>query len=43
MAAVVCELYSRDDAAGATALTTLVPRLVEGIRRGVEAPLDVTP
>ena len=47
MAAVVCELYSRDDPAGATALTTLVPRLadaiVEGIRRGVEAPLDVTP
>ncbi len=47
MAAVVCELYSRDDPAGATALTSLVPRLadamVEGIRRGVEAPLDVTP
>jgi N-acetylmuramoyl-L-alanine amidase len=47
MAAVVCELYSRDDPAGATALTALVPRvaaaIVEGVRRGVEAPLDVTP
>ena len=47
MAAVVCELYSRDDPAGATRLTTLVPRLadaiVEGVRRGVETPLDVTP
>ncbi len=47
MAAVVCELFSRDDPEGAAALTTRVPRLavaiVEGIRRGVEVPLDVTP
>ena len=45
MAAVVCELFSRDDPAGAGPLSTLIPRLaaaiVEGLRRGVEAPLDV--
>jgi N-acetylmuramoyl-L-alanine amidase len=47
MAAVVCELFSRDDPAGAAALATRTPRLahaiVEGVRRGVEAPLDVAP
>lgn len=47
MAAVVCELYSRDDAAGAMALAPLVPDLadaiVDGVRRGVEAPLDIAP
>src|SRR5262249_54022829 len=47
MAAVACGLYSRDDPAGAAPLTTLVPGLadaiVDGIRRAVEAPPDVTP
>jgi N-acetylmuramoyl-L-alanine amidase len=47
MAAVVCECFSREDPAGATTLTTRVPRLaaaiVDGVRRGVEAPLDLTP
>lgn len=47
MAAVVCELYCRDDAAGAMALAPLVPDLadaiVDGVRRGVEAPLDIAP
>jgi N-acetylmuramoyl-L-alanine amidase len=47
MAAVVCELFSRDDPGGASHLTTRMPQLaraiVEGVRRGVEAPLDVTP
>jgi N-acetylmuramoyl-L-alanine amidase len=44
MAAVVCELFSRDDPAGAGLVATLIPRLasaiVEGLRRGVESPLD---
>ena len=35
MAAVVCELYSRDDPAGATPLTTLVPRARGRDRRQV--------
>jgi N-acetylmuramoyl-L-alanine amidase len=47
MAAVVCELFSPDDPRGAIALQTRVPALgraiVEGIRQGVEAPLDVAP
>ena len=47
MAAVVCELFSRDDPDGVIALTALVPRLadaiVEGVRRGVEAPIDIAP
>lgn len=47
MAAVVCECYSRDDPVGAMALVPLVPELadaiVDGVRRGVETPLDVTP
>jgi N-acetylmuramoyl-L-alanine amidase len=46
MAAVVCELFSAEEPAGAATLAAKVPRLaaaiVEGIRRGVEAPLDVT-
>jgi N-acetylmuramoyl-L-alanine amidase len=47
MAAVVCELFSRDDPSGAIALRTRVPALaraiVDGVRLGVEAPLDVAP
>ena len=48
MAAVVCELFSRDDPEGAAALDHPASRglavaIVEGIRRGVEVPLDVTP
>jgi hypothetical protein len=47
MAAVVCELFSRDQAAGAAALTARGPELAValavGIRRGIEAPIDVTP
>jgi N-acetylmuramoyl-L-alanine amidase len=46
MAAVVCELFSREDPMGATALTARVPELaralVEGIRVGVETPIDIT-
>ena len=42
MTAVVCELVGRDDAAGRSLLTTLLPEmtqaLVEGVRRGVEDP-----
>jgi N-acetylmuramoyl-L-alanine amidase len=43
MAAVVCELFARDDAQGAAALASRVPDLaraiVEGIRVGVETPV----
>jgi hypothetical protein len=45
MAAVAVELFSRDDAYAAAALSPRVPALaaaiVEGVRRGVEEPLDV--
>ena len=47
MAAVVCELFSRDDPDGVIALTALVPRLADADRRGcasrggVEAPIDI--
>jgi N-acetylmuramoyl-L-alanine amidase len=44
MAAVVCELLSRDDPAGATVLSSLGPELADalavGIRLGIEQPLD---
>ena len=47
MAAVVCELFSRDDARGAATLATNGPRLARalatGIRRGIENPIDVAP
>ena len=45
MAAVVCELFSRDEPAGAAALSARGPEvaaaLAVGIRRGVEHPIDV--
>jgi N-acetylmuramoyl-L-alanine amidase len=45
MAAVVCELFSRDEPAGAAALTSRGPEvavaLAVGIRRGIEHPIDV--
>lgn len=45
MAAVVCELFSREEPAGAAALTARGPELAQaiavGIRRGVELPVDV--
>jgi N-acetylmuramoyl-L-alanine amidase len=44
MAAVVCELAGRDDAAAMAAVTAASPQLarviVSGIRRGVEEPVD---
>ena len=44
MAAVVCELVGRDDAEAMAALTTRLPvatkAIVDGIRRGVEEPVD---
>ena len=44
MAAVVCELFSRDEPAGAAALThagpSSRPRSRSGIRRGIEQPID---
>ena len=45
MAAVVCELFSRDEPAGAAELTSRGPglaiALAAGIRRGIEHPIDV--
>jgi N-acetylmuramoyl-L-alanine amidase len=45
MAAVVCELFSREEPAGAAALTARGPELAvalaAGIRRGIEQPIDV--
>jgi len=47
MAAVVCELFSRDEPTGAAALTSRGPELAValavGIRRGIEQPIDVAP
>jgi N-acetylmuramoyl-L-alanine amidase len=47
MAAVVCELFSRDDPTGVSALAASTPDLaraiVTGLRIGVERPLDVAP
>jgi len=44
MAAVVCELLSRDEPMGATSLSARGPdlanALAEGIRRGIEQPID---
>jgi N-acetylmuramoyl-L-alanine amidase len=46
MAAVVCELFSRDEPAGAAPISARIPEiaaaLAVGIRRGVEQPIDVT-
>jgi N-acetylmuramoyl-L-alanine amidase len=45
MAAVVCELVGRDDAEAMATLTAALPAtaraIVDGIRRGVEEPVDV--
>lgn len=45
MAAVVCELFSRDEPAGATRLASCGPELARaltlGIRKGIEEPIDV--
>jgi hypothetical protein len=44
MAAVVCEVVGSDDAAAMNALGRELPRIVDavvdGIRRGVEEPVD---
>jgi N-acetylmuramoyl-L-alanine amidase len=44
MAAVVCELVPRDDAEGMAALARQLPRvaraIVDGVRRGVDEPVD---
>jgi hypothetical protein len=46
MAAVVCEILPRGDAAASSVLQHELPRLtnalVEGIRRGIEEPLDAS-
>ena len=47
MAAVVCELFSLDDLAGAAMLTSRVAELAIalalGVRQGIEQPIDVAP
>lgn len=45
MAAVVCELFSRDEPAGASVLASCGPQLARalavGVRKGIEEPIDV--
>ncbi len=47
MAAVVCELFSRDEPAGAASLMSHGPELADaltvGLRHGIERPVDVAP
>jgi N-acetylmuramoyl-L-alanine amidase len=47
MAAVVCELFSRDEPAGAATLMSRGPELADaltvGLRLGIEQPVDVAP
>jgi N-acetylmuramoyl-L-alanine amidase len=47
MAAVVCELFSRDEPAGAASLMSHGPELADaltvGLRHGIEQPVDVAP
>jgi len=47
MAAVVCELFSRDEPAGAALLASCGPELARalasGVRKGIEEPAEVAP
>ena len=47
MAAVVCELFSREEPSGAASVMAhaaeLATALAGGIRRGVEQPIDAAP